>query len=92
MELDENQDSQISLEKFVTGFKKLVLKQPPLPTTSVPADHSQAMTFLNEAMNRSLKKVLADVAQRVGMNGDAPLPAPPPAPPPGPPPESDDDL
>ena len=76
MELDENQDSQISLEKFVTGFKKLVLKQAPLPTTSVPADHSQAMTFLNEAMNRSLKKVLEEVAQQVGMKGDAPPPAP----------------
>ena len=39
--------------------------------TSVPADHSQAMTLLNEAMNRTLKKVLEDVAQVVGMKGDA---------------------
>ena len=69
-ELDENQDGKISLEEFFTGYKKLVLKQAPL-STSVPADHSQAMSILNEAMNRTLKKALADYAQVVGMNGDA---------------------
>ena len=51
-------------------MKKFVLKQAPLPT-SVPADHSQAMALLNEAMNRTLKKKLGDVAQEVGMKGDA---------------------
>ena len=72
MELDENQDSQISLEKFVTGFKKLVLKQAPLPTTSVPADHSQAMSMLNEALNQSLKKWLAEFALKyaIDMKGE----------------------
>ena len=69
-ELDENQDGKISLEEFFTGIKKIVLKQAPL-STSVPADHSQAMSILNEAMNRTLKKALADYAQVVGMNGDA---------------------
>ena len=52
-------------------MKKFVLKQAHLSMTSVPADHSQAMTLLNEAMNRTLKKVLEDVAQVVGMKGDA---------------------
>ena len=68
--MDENQDGQISREEFVTSLKKFVLKQAPLPT-SVPADHSQAMAMLNEAMNRTLKKMLGDVAQVVGMKGDA---------------------
>jgi Ca2+-binding EF-hand superfamily protein len=69
-ELDENQDGKISLEEFFTGYKNLVLKQAPLPT-SVPADHSQAMSILNEAMNRTLKKALAEYAQVVGIKGDA---------------------
>jgi Ca2+-binding EF-hand superfamily protein len=69
-ELDENQDGKISLEEFFTGIKKMVLKQAPLPTF-VPSDHSQAMSILNEAMNRTLKKALADYAEQVGMKGDA---------------------
>ena len=64
--MDENQDGQISREEFVTSFKKFVLKQAPLPT-SVPADHSQAMALLNEAMNRTLKKVVEDFAGWAGM-------------------------
>jgi Ca2+-binding EF-hand superfamily protein len=70
-ELDENhEDGKIFYKEFVTCFKKLVLKQAPL-SSPVPADHSRAMYILNEAMNRSLKKALADYAQVVGMNGDA---------------------
>jgi hypothetical protein len=48
----------------------MVLKQAPLPTF-VPSDHSKAMSILNEAMNRTLKKALADYAEQVGMKGDA---------------------
>ena len=62
--MDENQDGQISREEFVTSLKKFVLKQAPLPT-SVPADHSQAMALLNEAMNRTLKKAVEDFARAV---------------------------
>ena len=69
--MDENQDGQVSKEEFVSYLKKFVLKQAHLSMTSVPADHSQAMTLLNEAMNRTFKKVLEDVAQVVGMKGDA---------------------
>ena len=69
-ELDEHQDGKIFFKEFVTCFKKLVLKQAPL-STPVPADHSRAIYILNEAMNRSLKKALADYAQEVGMKGDA---------------------
>jgi len=67
-ELDENQDGHISDVEFVLGIKKVVLKQPQLPPTSRPADHSQAMTMLNEALNRSLKKWLAEFAQKYGID------------------------
>ena len=62
--MDENQDGQVSKEEFVAGFKNFVLKQAPLPA-NVPADHSQAMALLNEAMNRTLKKAVEDFARAV---------------------------
>ena len=67
-ELDENQDGHISSGEFVLGIKRVVLKQPQKPPTSRPADHSQAMSMLNEALNQSLKKWLAEFALKYAID------------------------